>query len=287
MSVRDERLPPFAWIALEDLDRIAREVPTNRQAAARNALLGLAEAASRRREGTSRGQRGDTLRVLATLCGVSERRLRDTLQELARVGLVRIEQATDERGADLPTTYVLTGSDRSSDRADISSDPPDAPSDRADRSLTKRPTLRARGRGKEEEETSVYSPGSRATEDERPTTDDDEEEALAEHVRGILQRGIDGLTTIERTRPPTTRAVLEALREHPLPRQDAIEVAIAVRSIAQAQNRAPNIAGLYAQRLAERSAEIAAPAARSPSAPPPPPHRMTGIGHPRPEEAIA
>ena len=75
---------------------------------------------------------------------------------------------------------------------------------------------------------------------------------LAEHVRGILQRGIDGLTNDEPSKPPTSAAILAALEKHNPTNATAISIAIEVRSIAQAQNRAPNIAGLYAAKLGER-----------------------------------
>jgi len=74
---------------------------------------------------------------------------------------------------------------------------------------------------------------------------------LAEHIRGILQRGLDGLTTDERCKPPTVDAILAALEKHSPTKDTAIAVAIEVRSIAQAQNRAPNIAALYEQKLSQ------------------------------------
>jgi len=75
---------------------------------------------------------------------------------------------------------------------------------------------------------------------------------LAEHVRGILQNGNDGLTGDEPCKPPTVAAILAALEKHSPTNDIAITVATEVRSIAQAQNRAPNIAGLYAAKLGER-----------------------------------
>lgn len=131
MSVGDRRkLPPFAWIGLDHLRRLREALPPQRQQGPRNALLGLAEAASLRRDGAHRA--GDTLRELSTFTGVSERRLRDHLQELESIGLVAIERPTDYAGRDLPARYVLTdytptetrpaGSDESSDRADGSRD---------------------------------------------------------------------------------------------------------------------------------------------------------------------
>ncbi len=81
-----------------------------------------------------------------------------------------------------------------------------------------------------------------------PTSSEDK---LTDHIQGTLQRGIDGLTSDEPVKPPSRQAILTALRKHSPPHDLARAVAIEVRSIAQAQNRAPNIAGLYAQRLAK------------------------------------
>jgi hypothetical protein len=244
MSVRDDRLPPFAWLALDDLERIRRGLPPGRQGAARNALLALAEAASRRRDGRHRNGDGDTLRDLAGIAGVSERRLRDHLRDLAALDLIRVEEARDDAGRDLPTTYVLTGSD------DLT-DPPDATTARPDDPAPNRPTLnRAREAGKEREP-SLESQRSRATREEGyPDLED-----VAEHVRGVLQRGIDGLTTDERCRAPTAGVIRAALERFPVDAQTARLLAVEVRSIAQSQNRAPNIAGLYAQRLEALTAE--------------------------------
>jgi hypothetical protein len=116
MSVADHRRPPFAWIALQALERVRREVPMSQQRGARNALLALAEAASRRRDGHHK--EGDTLRDLAAYGCVSERRMRDQLQILAAAGLVCIEEARDAAGRDLPTTYILIGGDESSAPSD-------------------------------------------------------------------------------------------------------------------------------------------------------------------------
>ena len=65
----------------------------------------------------------------------------------------------------------------------------------------------------------------------------------------MLQRGIDGLSTDERCKKPTRVAILEALAGHELEPFEARIVATDTRSIAQSQNRAPNIAALFAQRL--------------------------------------
>jgi hypothetical protein len=80
-----------------------------------------------------------------------------------------------------------------------------------------------------------------------PISVDEERTALADKIVGVLQRGIDGLTTDEYCKSPTRPAVLAALGDAPA--DVALDAATAVRSIAQAQNRAPNIVGLFANRL--------------------------------------
>ena len=79
-----------------------------------------------------------------------------------------------------------------------------------------------------------------------------EEVELADEVLGILQRGVDGLTTDEPVKKPARQAILVALREHKPDAMTARAIAVDVRSIVQSQNRAPNIAALYAQRLMQQ-----------------------------------
>jgi hypothetical protein len=100
--------------------------------------------------------------------------------------------------------------------------------------------------------------GGRAIADSRaaPLSIDDERQALAEHVRGILQRGIDGLTTNEKCKPPTRAAILAVLTGTSWERAES--AAVWARSAAQSQNRAPNIVALFAQRLHASSKEAAA-----------------------------
>ena len=83
----------------------------------------------------------------------------------------------------------------------------------------------------------------------RTTDHDIERVKLADDIVGVLQRGIDGLSTDERCKKPTRVAILEALAGHELEPFEARIVATNTRSIAQSQNRAPNIAALFAQRL--------------------------------------
>jgi hypothetical protein len=80
-------------------------------------------------------------------------------------------------------------------------------------------------------------------------------EDLAHKILGILERGVDSLTSDEPSKPPTLSAIREALERHRPSSEEATAVAIETRSIAQSQNRAPNIAALYAQRLSVRRAE--------------------------------
>lgn len=93
---------------------------------------------------------------------------------------------------------------------------------------------------------------------DRTTPTSEDEVKLADEIRNILQRGVDGLTTTERVRAPTREGVLKALREHKPSPNDARALAIEVRAIAQSQNRAPNIVGLYTRRLAEHHQKAAA-----------------------------
>lgn len=79
---------------------------------------------------------------------------------------------------------------------------------------------------------------------------------LATEVCGILQRGVDGLTTDEPCKRPTPAAVARAIGD--ATEMQAKSAAIEARSIAQSQNRAPNIVALFAQRLSDVLAEAAA-----------------------------
>lgn len=72
---------------------------------------------------------------------------------------------------------------------------------------------------------------------------------LAAEVASILQGAVDGLTSDEPCRAPSPAAVRAALSSRPEHGQ-ALAAAWQARSIAQSQNRAPNIVSLFAQRLA-------------------------------------
>lgn len=79
---------------------------------------------------------------------------------------------------------------------------------------------------------------------------------IADVVLGVLQRTVDGLAIEEGCKPPSRSAVLAALEEHPVSDSDALEVAQDTRGAVQAQNRAPNIAGLFASKLAQHAATL-------------------------------
>ena len=78
---------------------------------------------------------------------------------------------------------------------------------------------------------------------------------LATEVCGILERGIDGLTTDEPCKRPTPAAVANAIGD--ATELQAKAAAIEARSIAQSQNRAPNIVALFQQRLSQVAQEAA------------------------------
>jgi hypothetical protein len=84
------------------------------------------------------------------------------------------------------------------------------------------------------------------------TTPSQDEVDLADHVVGILERGIDSIPTDEGMKRPTRAAVLKAIEGHHPDR--VMWAATATRSIAQSQGRAPNIVGLFAQQLAKEAA---------------------------------
>jgi hypothetical protein len=102
--------------------------------------------------------------------------------------------------------------------------------------------------------TAVVSP-SNASGRERAggngATNTSTDEELAEHIRGMLANAVDGLMTTEGCKAPTRQAVLIALRRHHPSPAVALDVATEVRSIVQSQDRAPNIVGLYEQKLAQ------------------------------------
>lgn len=71
----------------------------------------------------------------------------------------------------------------------------------------------------------------------------------ADQIAGVLQRGVDSLTTDEPCRRPTAVDVLRVIEELSPSWDVALAVAVDVREIVQSQNRAPNVVGLYRQRL--------------------------------------
>jgi hypothetical protein len=76
---------------------------------------------------------------------------------------------------------------------------------------------------------------------------------VVDDVVGILQRGIDSIPGDQPMKRPTALAIRTALTNHPVHRDTAVAVAMEARAIAQSQDRAPNIAALFEQKLAARS----------------------------------
>jgi hypothetical protein len=118
---------------------------------------------------------------------------------------------------------------------------------RSSRSVTL-PEVEVEGKDNSPGTTSVRD-GVTASGNGATTTSTDEE--LAEHIRGMLANAVDGLMTTEGCKAPTRQAVLVALRRHHPSPAVALDVATEVRSIVQSQDRAPNIVGLYEQKLAQ------------------------------------
>jgi hypothetical protein len=231
VSVRDKR-PAFTWVTNASLGLIRRTLASGQQLAARNALLALAEAASRRRDGEHR--EGDTLAELAALAGTSERRLRPHLRELEALGLIQISEEKDERGGDRPTIYTLLdgGSDDSSDRGD-------AASGGSDELASRRPTLRARPDGVELQEEQPPQPphAGEATFPDKPDCYRDQgrkrqvdvafdEEATAfarRHFPGISEGYVrhHAVDLRSRGKQPTVEALRPLVEQH-RPRLEAI-----------------------------------------------------------------
>jgi hypothetical protein len=119
VSLRDTRRPPFTWVANDAMAVIRREVPATRQAGVRNAYLATAEAASAR--GDHEHREGDTITEIARFACVTERRIREHLQELEYLGLIDVEKRQDVTGRDLATRYEIRDAprpDKSSYRSD-------------------------------------------------------------------------------------------------------------------------------------------------------------------------
>lgn len=106
MSVRDDRLPPFAWVALDALDKIRAEVPGAHAASVRNVYTALAEAASRELD-PSQAQFKTTRAQLAHLAGVSVKTVDRACATLAEIGLLVVEARQDGAGRTLPSIYRL------------------------------------------------------------------------------------------------------------------------------------------------------------------------------------
>lgn len=89
------------------------------------------------------------------------------------------------------------------------------------------------------EETVLTSGRAKPLRPREPASPPDGDVALAERICGVLQRGIDGLTSDEPSKRPTLDAILATLRAHRLSPQDAEGIAVEVRSIVQSQAASP------------------------------------------------
>jgi hypothetical protein len=85
--------------------RIEDRVPQTRRLGARNAYLALRQAAAEASDFDA--ARGYTLERLSRVALVSERRLRDSLKDLALIGLVERRAKLDDWGRSEPTLYAL------------------------------------------------------------------------------------------------------------------------------------------------------------------------------------
>jgi hypothetical protein len=273
VSVRDSRMPPFSWQSREAMAVIAahyrgseRDKPSCRPLqTARSIYVALTEAASSQHLGRDRESIAVSRAELADRAGCDVRTFDRYIADLAALGVVAIERRRIG-GVNLPSLYTLPNG--GGDAASTSGDPADAtPGDPGDGRVA---TLAAPGvailptplkKKPEEGEEGGGSPAVSGRASARaaapassrtvsPPGSVDATTELAEHVQGILQRGIDGLTSDAPAKAPTIRAVRGVLAKHNPPRDVAVAVAVEVRSIAQSQNRAPNICALFAQRLA-------------------------------------
>jgi len=205
---------------------------------------------------------------IARRAGVSEKVARATIDKLASVGILTRDDElgcwqvhnwhrfnpdpkTDNTGAERQARYRARRG-HSNGSGDGSNAAGDAP-----RNGTVTPP-EVEGEEEENESPAVVDvvPGDH---DARtlPLSIGDDRRALADHVVGVLQRGIDGLTTDEPCKRPTRAAVLAALGD--APRVEVIAAAVDARQVAQSQNRAPNIVALFSQRLsAQLGTEAAA-----------------------------
>jgi hypothetical protein len=111
MSVRDDRLPPFAWLDLQALDRIRAEAPSAHVASVRNVYAALTESASRARDPQQQHFR-TTRAQLAHIAGVSVKTIDRACAILIDIGILAVEARTDEDGRTLPSIYrLLRGGD--------------------------------------------------------------------------------------------------------------------------------------------------------------------------------
>ena len=137
----------FVKLHLDDLRRIREQLPARGQESAREAYLTLRQAAAE--AGDFEGTEPRALKDLAACSALSERRLRERLVALERIGIARLDRRKDESGRSLPTLYTLVDrGDETSHRGDETSHRGDTRRTFSGRSVT--PNARARRESKKE-----------------------------------------------------------------------------------------------------------------------------------------
>jgi hypothetical protein len=139
MSVRDDRLPPFAWLDLRALDLIREGAPSAQVASVRNIYAALTESASRALD-PQQASFKTTRAALAHLAGVSTKTVDRSCAILGELGILSIEPRVDDDGRTLPSIYRLV-------RGDMKSPPLDA-----GRDTESPPITRPSSNGKKEEQ---------------------------------------------------------------------------------------------------------------------------------------
>jgi hypothetical protein len=199
MSVRDDRLPPFAWLDLKALDRIREQCPSAQVASVRNVYAALTESASRALD-PQQANFKTTRAALAHLAGVSTKTVDRACAILVEIGILAIEPRVDDDGRTLPSVYRLiregdTESPRGSRRTDTESPP----------------IARTRDEKKKNEERP--SAGSRAK-DASQTLPDDFPEDLTQHARDVF-RVLRSVAEQYNAKEVTPRAVGHAIMSAP------------------------------------------------------------------------
>jgi hypothetical protein len=199
MSVRDDRLPPFAWLDLKALDRIREQCPSAQVASVRNIYAALTESASRALD-PQQANFKTTRSALAHLAGVSTKTVDRACAILTELGILAIEPRVDDDGRTLPSVYRLVrGGDTESPRGDGRKDT-ESP-----------PITRARDEKKKNEERP--SAGSRAK-DASQTLPDGFPEDLKPHARDVF-RVLRSVAEQYNAKEVTPRAVGHAIMSAP------------------------------------------------------------------------